>query len=63
MEAAYRVVRFLKGTAGQGIFLKSDSDLQLSIYCDADWAAYPLKRRFLTAYVAMIGGSPVSWKN
>ena len=61
-EAALRVVRFLKGSAGQGILLKSDSDLQLSIYCDADWAACPLTRRSLTAYVAMIGGSPVSWK-
>lgn len=62
MEAALRVVRFLKGTVGQGILLKSETDLQVSIYCDADWAACPLTRRSLTAYVAMIGGSPVSWK-
>lgn len=62
MDAALRVVRFLKGTAGQGILLKSGHDLQLSIYCDADWASCPMTRRSLTAYVAMIGGSPVSWK-
>lgn len=47
MEAVFRVVRFLKGTAGQGILLKSDNDLQLSIYCNADWAACPLTRRSL----------------
>lgn len=40
----------------------SENDLQLSIYCDADWAACPLIRRSLTAYVVMIGGSPVFWK-
>lgn len=62
MDAALRVVRFLKGTMGQGILLKADTDLRLSIYCDADWAACPMTRRSLIAYVAMIGGSPVSWK-
>lgn len=30
-EAALRVVRYLKGSPGQGIFLKSDDDLQVSL--------------------------------
>ncbi|GJY30199.1 retrovirus-related pol polyprotein from transposon TNT 1-94 [Tanacetum coccineum] len=37
-EAALRVVRFLKGSPGQGILLKSMCDLQLRGWCDADWA-------------------------
>lgn len=61
-EAALRVVRFLKGTIGQGILLRADSGLELSMYCDADWAACPTTRRSLTAYVALLGGSPISWK-
>ena len=61
-EAALRVVRFLKGTPGQGILLKSDPDLTLTIYCDADWGACPLSRRSLSAFVVMLGGSPISWK-
>ena len=61
-EAAMRVVRYLKGTAGQGILLSSQSDLKLSVYCDADWSACPVTRRSLSAYVALVGNSPVSWK-
>lgn len=61
-DAALRVVRYLKGTAGQGILLHSGGDLSLSVYCDADWSACPVTRRSLSAYVALVGDSPVSWK-
>lgn len=61
-EAALRVVRYLKGTFGQGILLKSDPDLQVSVYCDSDWGICPLTCRSLTSYVVLFGGSPVSWK-
>lgn len=61
-DAALRVVRFLKGSAGQGILLKSDPDLTLTIYCDSDWSSCPLTRRSLSAFVVLLGGSPISWK-
>lgn len=61
-DAAIRVVRYLKSAPGQGILLRSDADLSLSVYCDADYNACPLSRRSLTAYVVFLGGSPVSWK-
>ena len=62
MEAARRVLRYLKGTPGQGLLLKADSDLQVYAFCDSDWGACPLTRRSLTGYFVTIGGSPVSWK-
>lgn len=34
----------------------------MSIYCDADWSACSETRRSLSAYVAFVGDSPVSWK-
>lgn len=61
-EAAMRVVQYLKGMDGQGILLSSQSDLNLSVYCNADWSACPVTRRSLSAYVALVGNSPVSWK-
>ncbi|XP_013632843.1 PREDICTED: uncharacterized mitochondrial protein AtMg00810-like [Brassica oleracea var. oleracea] len=61
-DAALRVVKYLKGTAGQGIMLSSKSELNLSVYCDADWSACPVTRRSLSAYVTLVGDSPVSWK-
>ncbi|XP_019096462.1 PREDICTED: uncharacterized protein LOC109130848 [Camelina sativa] len=62
LEAVLRVVKYLKGKAGQGILLSSRIDLELSVYCDADWGTCPLSHRSLTAYVALFGGSPISWK-
>jgi hypothetical protein len=61
-NAALRVVRYLKGNPGQGILLRTDCDLRLYGYCDADWAGCPLTRRSLTAYFVMLGSSPISWK-
>ena len=61
-EAALRVVRFLKGCPGQGILLRSDSSLELSVYVDADWSTCPVTRRSLSAYVVLLGGNPISWR-
>jgi len=36
MEAANRVVRYLKGSPGQGILLPKNNNLQLVAYCDSD---------------------------
>ncbi|XP_026436952.1 uncharacterized protein LOC113334946 [Papaver somniferum] len=61
-EAALRVLRYLKGHPGQGILLRKDSALQLTAYCDFDWASCPLSRRSLTGYFIFLGGSPIFWK-
>ncbi|KAG7552476.1 Reverse transcriptase RNA-dependent DNA polymerase [Arabidopsis thaliana x Arabidopsis arenosa] len=61
--AALRIVRFLKGLPGQGILFKADKDLTLTVYCDSDYSSCPLNRRSLSAYVVLLGGSPISSKN
>jgi hypothetical protein len=61
-EAALRVVRYLKGSPGQGVLLRSDNDLTLKGWCDSDWDACPLTRRSLTGYIVFLGDSPISWK-
>lgn len=35
LEAALRVVRYLKGNPGQGIFLNTSCDLRVLVYCDS----------------------------
>jgi len=44
MEAARKVLRYLKGSAGEGIFLKANNNLQLFGFCDSDWGACTLSR-------------------
>ena len=61
-NAALRVIRFLKGCPGQGILLRADNNLELSVYVDADWSSCPDSRRLLSAYVAFLGDSPIDWK-
>ena len=62
MEAARRVLRYLKGVPGQGLLLRSNTALQVHAFCDADCGACPLTRRSLSGYYITIGGSPISWK-
>lgn len=62
LDAAVRVVRYLKGNPGQGIFLRADSHLSLDAWCDSDLSGCPLTRRSLTGWIILLGGSLVSWK-
>ena len=59
-DAALRVLRYLKGHLGQGIYLRPTSSLTLRAYSDSDWAVCPLTRRSLTSYVVFLGHSPIS---
>lgn len=63
MQAAERIVRYLKATLGQGILLNTTNQLQLTSYCDADWGGCQMTRRSCTGYLTMLGGSPVSWRS
>lgn len=59
-QAALRVVRYIKGTAGQGILLQAKNDFQISGWCDSDWASCPITRRSVTGYIVQVGSSPIS---
>ncbi|KAF3682563.1 putative serine carboxypeptidase-like 40-like [Capsicum annuum] len=45
LEATNRMVRYLKGTVGQGIWLKAHPAIELICWCDSDWATCPNTRR------------------
>ncbi|KAJ0469227.1 putative RNA-directed DNA polymerase [Helianthus annuus] len=62
MEAVTRILRYLKATPGQGIYIPKHDGFQLVAYCDADWLGCLTTRRSRTGYILILGGSPVSWK-
>ncbi|KAD6455029.1 hypothetical protein E3N88_09735 [Mikania micrantha] len=62
MEAANRVLRYLKATPGQGILLPKAGGTKLTVYSDSDWLGCPFTRRSRTGYLLLLGGAPVSWK-
>lgn len=61
-DAVVRVIRYLKGCPGQGIMLSACCDLKVRAFCDSDWAACPMTRRSLSAYVVMLSQSPITWR-
>ncbi|XP_016489982.1 secreted RxLR effector protein 161-like [Nicotiana tabacum] len=63
MDVALRVVRYIKGSPGLGIFLKKGSISHFTAYCDFDWVACPNTRRSITGYVIKLGESLLSWKS
>ncbi|XP_019252844.1 PREDICTED: uncharacterized protein LOC109231652 [Nicotiana attenuata] len=60
MEAALRIVKYVKSSPGQGILLSSHHSNIVIAYCDADCATCPTNRRSVTDFLIKIGNSLVS---
>ncbi|KAK2966198.1 hypothetical protein RJ640_008764 [Escallonia rubra] len=60
LDAAYRVLHYLKGSLGQGLFFPSAGPLSMPAYCDIDWAGYPTTRRSTIGYIGFLGSSLIS---
>ncbi|XP_018625624.1 uncharacterized mitochondrial protein AtMg00810-like [Nicotiana tomentosiformis] len=62
MEAAKRVVRYIKSTPGLRLFMPVGSCNHLVAYCDSDWGACVESRRSVSRFVVKFGGALISWK-
>ena len=57
-----RILRYLKGSPGQGVWMGKNDSTDIFGYCDADWAGDRVDRKSTTGYCTFIGGNVVTWK-
>ena len=59
-DAAIRVLKYIKGSPGQGLLLPSENNLTLTTYCDSDWGGCQTTRRSVSGYCIFLGSSIIS---
>jgi hypothetical protein len=62
LEAINRILRYLKGTPGNGVWMKNNNSNEICGYSDADWAE-SYDRKSTTGYCTFVGGNLVTWKS
>ncbi|XP_022132680.1 uncharacterized protein LOC111005480 [Momordica charantia] len=62
LTAAFHLLQYLKGSLGQGIFLKSSTSFHLRAFSDTDLASCLDSRKSTTGFCIFLGDSLVSWK-
>ncbi|CAM8923966.1 unnamed protein product [Rhodiola kirilowii] len=61
-QSALKVLRYVKAAPGQGLFFSANAPLNLTAYCDADWASCSVTRRSVSGFCVQLGSAVISWK-
>ena len=59
-DVVIRILRYIKGTPGQGVLYENRGHTQIVGYCDADWVGSPTDKHSTSRYCVFIGGNLVS---
>ncbi|GKC96412.1 retrovirus-related pol polyprotein from transposon RE1 [Tanacetum coccineum] len=61
MKALLRVLRYIKLSLGQALHFTHTFNPQLQAYCDSNWAASPITKRFVIGSAIFLGKCLISW--
>jgi len=62
-QVVFRILRYLKGTVGQGIFIDAKSKFHIKAYSDFDWAGCADTRKSVTGFLAYLGNTLITWRS
>ena len=63
MEAAYRILRYLKGSPGRGLLFEKKAQRTVEVFTDADWAGSITDRRSTSGHCSFFWGNLVTWRS
>lgn len=63
LNAAKRILRYIKGTLNEGIFYPSNQEVKLIGYSDSDWGRDLDERKSTTGYCFYIGDAVFTWSS
>ena len=58
-----RILSYLNGALGQGVWMGCNKTTQIVGYIDVDWAGDRVDKSSTTEYCTFIGGNLVTWKS
>ena len=63
LGAVYRILHYLKGNPGKGLFFGKMQSKKIEAFTDADWAGCANDRRSTSGYRTFVWGNLATWRN
>ena len=63
MDGVYRVLRYLKGAIGKGLWFSKNGVSNIEGYIDTDWVGNQTTRKSTSGYFTSVEGNLVIWKS
>ncbi|CAN0874904.1 Retrovirus-related Pol polyprotein from transposon RE1, partial [Linum grandiflorum] len=63
LDMVTRILRYLKGSPGLGLFIQKHRTREISVYTDASWAGELTDRKSTTGYCSYVWGNLVTWRS